>query len=272
VLVDESSMVSLKLWGALAQMKMTGNIFFVFGDCAGQFLPITDSHRAELLEGIERSRFMHSLCAGLRVEVHKYRRGTDYNHFNFVSSLYGGELSTALERAREAYPARGEAYQGTVLCVEHRCRMKVNEIANRRQAGQHKHLWVEAGKPTRGCANLPQGMFLWRGIILTAVGVDKTLKNGLRYQLSKLPSEEDANFEVQNINDRGEPVGETLSLDQERLSEILRLSHAMRYFSSQARTIVGGLRLSQTDHKHFSIRHLIVGLGRAGEGEGVEVE
>jgi hypothetical protein len=67
-------------------------------------------------------------------------------------------------------------------------------------------------------------------------------------------------------------VGESLSLNQERLTEILRLSHAISYFSSQARTIVGGLRLSQTDHKFFSVRHLIVGLGRAGEGEGVEVE
>jgi hypothetical protein len=149
----------------------------------------------------------------------------------------------------------------------------VNEQPNRRQAGtQTKYLEIKAGTPTRGCANLPQDMYVWEGMILTAVGADKQLKNGLRYQVLKLPGEEEENFEVQNFNDRGGLVGALLSVEQQRLATTLRLSHAICYFSSQARTIVGGLRLSQTRSRHFSLRHLIVGLGRAGEGMGVEVE
>ena len=46
VLIDEMSMVSLQLWTALAQMHSTGNKFFIFGDCKGQFLSIQDQHRA----------------------------------------------------------------------------------------------------------------------------------------------------------------------------------------------------------------------------------
>ena len=50
---------------------------------------------------------------------------------------------------------------------------------------------------------------------------------------------------------------------KEELGEQMRLPHAIAYFSSQARTIYSGLRLTQTSHKLFTMRRLIVGLGRA---------
>ena len=87
-----------------------------------------------------------------------------------------------------------------------------------------------------------------------------------------MPAGEVLEFTVQNIDDRGDSVGEPLLLDQKKLAATLRLSHALCYFSSQSRTIVGGLRLSQTGSPRFSLRHLIVGLGRAPEGCVVEVE
>jgi len=52
----------------------------------------------------------------------------------------------------------------------------------------------------------------------------------------------------------------------------LRLTHALCYYSCQARTIHGPLRLAQTDSRWFTLRHLIVGLGRAPAGNCVEVE
>ena len=51
----------------------------------------------------------------------------------------------------------------------------------------------------------------------------------------------------------------------------LRLQHAITYDSSQARTIYGPLRLEQTDHRHFSHRRLIVGLGRGPVGSQISV-
>jgi hypothetical protein len=263
--------VSIKLWSALANMQMTGNHFWLFGDCEGQFLPIQDQHRTKLLEGLDRCDFIHDLTNGLRVEVKKYRRGTDQAHFNFVGSVYGTPLELALARAKEAYPARGEGFEGVTLVVDHRCRMLVNEQANRRMAPAG-HVMLKAGAPIRDCANHPQNMRVWVGLILTALGTEKPLKNGLRYRVVRLPHGEEETFSVQQVNDRDEAVGEVLALDGARMSASLRLSHAICYFSCQARTITGGLRLSQTNHKFFTIRHLVVGLGRGPEGHCIEVE
>ncbi len=106
-----------------------------------------------------------------------------------------------------------------------------------------------------------------------AVGSDKILKNGLRYQVLKLPAGEEAkDFRVQNIDERGVKVGEAILVEPKKLALTLRLSHAICYFSCQARTITGGLRLSQTNHKFVTRRHLVVGLGRGPEGHCIEVE
>ena len=267
VLVDEASMVSLKIWAALAKMHSTGNRFFVFGDCK-QFLPITDSHRAHLLEGIERSDFLHTLTNGLRVEVRRYRRGTDYPFFRFVGSLYDLDLPTALAAARERYPARGDAFDGTTLCVDHRCRVMVNERVNRRTAPAG-YITLPAGEAIKGCANLPQDMRIWVGIVLVAVGQDKELKNGLRFQVVELSAEQ---LTLRGVDDNGTLLGIPFVIPAERAAQCLRLTHCLCYFSVQARTIKGPLRLAQTGHPYFTIRHLIVGCGRAPEGSVVEVE
>ena len=209
VLIDEMSMVSVAIWAALAQMKMTGSSFWVFGDCQGQFMPIQDQARVALLDNLETSDFLHSLCNGLRVEVKRYRRGTDEAHFNFVGQIYGTSLESALDAARERYPARGTAYAGTTLVVDHRCRVLVNEHCNRRLAGQ-EHILVKAGPPTRGCANLAQDMRIFKGIILIALGTAPPLRNGLRYKVVELPTA-DKDYMVQNVNDRGDLVGEVFS-------------------------------------------------------------
>ena len=64
IIVDELSMVSLRMWSLLATMQFIGNVFVCLGDPDGQFLPIADQHRHEQLEGIDRSDFMHTLCRG----------------------------------------------------------------------------------------------------------------------------------------------------------------------------------------------------------------
>ena len=51
----------------------------------------------------------------------------------------------------------------------------------------------------------------------------------------------------------------------------LLLCYAYTYHKSQARTIKGSIRLAQTDHTYFSLRHLIVGLGRSPLGQDVQV-
>ena len=147
----------------------------------------------------------------------------------------------------------------------------VNRDVNRCLSASREFVVVEAGPPTRGCANLPQDMRIWRGIVLMAVckTSDAMLRNGLQYHALDWAGDD---FKLACINDDAQLLGEPSVVSREVVAEKLRLMHALCYFSTQARTIRGPLRLAQTDHPHFGIWRLIVGLGRAPDGSCVEVE
>jgi hypothetical protein len=120
-------------------------------------------------------------------------------------------------------------------------------------------------------ANQPQKMRIWSGIVLMAIvgSAHKLLKNGLRYRVEEVA----ATAGLVRIDDAGAGArGEPLQMSLEDVARDLRITHALRYYSCQARTIHGPLRLAQTDSRWFTLRHLIVGLGRAPCGVCVEVE
>jgi hypothetical protein len=73
-------------------------------------------------------------------------------------------------------------FKGTTLVVDHRCRTTVNRDVNRCLSASREFTVVEAGPPMSGCANLPQDMRIWRGIVPMAVckTSDAVLRNGLR--------------------------------------------------------------------------------------------
>ena len=134
-------------------------------------------------------------------------------------------------------------------------------------------------------ANLPQDMKIWEGIVLMARvkgGMLKvkqedddwvTLQNGRRYQVVAIAVTEGGatEFEMACVDDEDKKVSETFMMSEEDLARTMRLTHAFTYYSSQARTIRGELRLCDTDHRHFTLRTLIVGLGRAPRGDIVQV-
>ena len=195
IIVDESSMVPLSMWSALLNLKFTGNMIIVAGDMDGQFQPIADQHQLEKLEGFDRSDFMHDLCNGLRVEMVKYRRGKGLgsDHFSFTGRLYpqtGISLAGALQAARHKYPASGHIFNGTTLCISHRCRMLVNREANI-AAARSDAVIVEAGKVPQSLANQPQNMMVSVGMVLMAVcsSNEKLIKNGLRYKVLGISTE-----------------------------------------------------------------------------------
>ena len=102
------------------------------------------------------------------------------------------------------------------------------------------------------------------------MSVDRHIKNGLRYKVVSILTN-DKTFELVAIDDDGAATGESFVMSETDLSLNMRLTHAITYFSSQARTIKGSLRLEQTSAKLFTIRHLIVGLGRAPNGRDIQV-
>ena len=127
-------------------------------------------------------------------------------------------------------------------------------------------------------ANQPQDMKVWEGIVLVARcgSTEKFLKNGVRYKLLAIIAESDTEdyeaasqkIEMTAVDDEDKPTGTSFELTREELGSKMRLSHAITYFSSQARTVHGGLRLTQT----ITCRHLIVGLGRGPVGADIQVE
>ena len=61
----------------------------------------------------------------------------------------------------------------------------------------------------------------------------------------------------------------TVPLDD--VAHVLRLTHAMCYYTVQGRTFRSHMVLLDTDHRHFSRRALIVGLSRATNGRLVHI-
>jgi hypothetical protein len=307
LLIDEISMVSRKMWAQLARYRFSGSKFFLFGDPL-QFGPIQDQGKGPL--DFDHP-FFFRLCNGLQLHLNKFRRGGDAGHFSFVGSLYppcSPSLQDALERARASYPCSGrpvgtvlcvshaarvaqlikapEAVSGlanlpqdmhvwpglalgTVLCVSHAARVRHNAEMNERLAPQDAQL-IKAPEAVSGVANMPQDMRVWPGLVLMAVcqSSHKVLKNGLRYRIDELGK----SLTLLCIGDKGEPHGEPFTLAVDEVAKSLRLTHALCYYSTQARTIYGPLRLAQTSHRMFTLTHAIVGLGRGPTGADIEVE
>jgi hypothetical protein len=113
-------------------------------------------------------------------------------------------------------------------------------------------------------------MRVWVGLVLMAVcgSSHKVLKNGLRYRVETLGE----SLTLIRVGDSGEPRGEPFALAVVEVAKNLRLTHAMCYYATQARTIHGPMRLAQNWHRMFTLTHLIVGLGRGPSGDDIEVE
>ena len=271
-LVDEGSMVSIRLWAALQTLQFTGAVFVVFGDWDGQLSPISDRDIQEIWKQLPTSDFMHQLVNGLHVQVNKYRRGTDVDHYNFVKSIYprdnAEDLHSALIRARLRYPVKFSRFTGTTLCLTNKCRVAINERVNQLLApAEHKLIKVT---PNRRAAKTPQDMRIWPGIVLMGACTDNAnVKNAIRYKVLEVTEQ---SARLVQVNDKDEHIGKEYELTHTEIGQKLLLSHAITYDSSQARTIYGPLLLTQTSHRNMTLRRLIVGLGRSPSGEHVEVE
>ena len=274
IILDEASMIPLSMWGAFAMLRSMGHIFFIMGDFEGQYLPIQDRHRTELLHEFDWSDFMHWMVNGLHIELRKYRRGADYEHFKLVASIYprnNVSLEDALKLVHQKYPVVGEC-GGVHLCKSHWARRQINERTNLRLKPDdaiHVKISEEVLEKTNFLDNKPQDMFVWIGLIVIGCGKRGIVKNGLRYRIVDI---KDSWFSINHIDDDDHLVGDNrIELGTDELALNTRLSHAVTYFSQQARTIKSPLRLLNTESDNFEIRDLIVGLGRAPEGRLVSV-
>jgi hypothetical protein len=285
VIIDEGGQVPISLWSVIAAYKFTGTRVFVFGDFAGQLPPIADARRFDLWKSLPDSDFMHDLCGGLHVHMQKFRRKNqtedgayvpaDRAHFDFTLSIYPPktgpeELHDAVALARKRYPVfRARDEYATTLTVTNSARKIINARVNKRLAPPGAiHV------PYEGCVDSAQSILVWPGIVLqSAVTTDVKglkLKNALRYKVLSVTADI---TELIRIDDN-EKEDKTVRgmLPTKDLAAKMRLTHAITYDSSQSRTLHGGVRLTQTSHRHMSLRRLVCGLGRAPAGADVEVE
>ena len=74
------------------------------------------------------------------------------------------------------------------------------------------------------------------------------------------------------VTDEDQEIGENFIIAADDLVKKICLSYATTYFSSQAHTINGPLRLAQISRTNFILRHILVGLGRGPVSQHIEVD
>ena len=136
LIIDEVSMISLAVFAYLVESLFVGSTFVVIGD-EFQIPPIASN--IQRWKRLPQSDFMHDLCGGLVVKLHKFRRRQldpltglsapgDWAHFSNVGSLYPGLdgcedalLPEAIRKARLMYPYTGAEVVRTTLWSQTSC-------------------------------------------------------------------------------------------------------------------------------------------------------
>ena len=169
IIIDEASQVHTNLWASIAEYQLLGCRFIIMGDFKGQYLPIGDPFAA-LLEGIEDSSLMHSLCGGLHVHLSQnHRCKEDPAHFDFYCSIYDMPADDTLELARAMtvrFPPKDllDDPADHYLCLSHATRIRLNAFFNDRARGPGSYLVKKVECP--GAPTEPQDMWLCVGMEL----------------------------------------------------------------------------------------------------------
>ena len=95
-------------------------------------------------------------------------------------------------------------------------------------------------------------MLLWPGIVL--IGCLAVSKHGIQNGVL---------FTVESVTRETVVLASGMSLTHSHAKSCLRLSFAQTYASCQGSEFDGPLRLHDTSHKFFSLKHFFVGLSRA---------
>ena len=142
----------------------------------------------------------------------------------------------AVAHARGRYPAAGQLFFWTTLCITHKCRVFVNSVVNSALA-RSDAVFVPAVHEGWKDANQPQDMRVWTGIVLIARcgSKEKNLKNGVRYKLLAITAESDSddeeaanpNFEMTAVDAEDKQLGTSFVLTIQELGSKMRLSHAI---------------------------------------------
>jgi hypothetical protein len=155
------------------------------------------------------------------------------------------------------YPWNGEKID-YYLCISHQSRMRINRRENLAAADAHdRKLFVPSVGELKGAASQPQDMWIWEGLQLIGAGSRRKVLNGVLYIVVSFTEESIS------IRPHEDFQANAVQLSLAEASECLRLCYAAVYYSCQGRTLKEQhVMLLDTDHPHFSMRHLYVGASR----------
>ncbi len=148
-------------------------------------------------------------------------------------------------------------------------------------------MWIWPGIELLGCVRQTKRGGVTNGVIYNVVAFDAEAKTVVLRMLERFarvdfdaPLEEtedaeaasDASAEEDEEEDDDEGKEGEMALSFERVSRELRLTHALCYASVQGDTKEGSVMLCDVFHRHFTVRHLILGMSRARHGRNVMID
>ena len=193
---------------------------------------------------------------GARLELTQNHR-SDEALFSFYTGLGIGrtprDLTEAIEDARTRFPRRPGTPRYT-LVLTHAARMLVNRLRNLEEKPESA-IFYRATRTKRG-ENLPQNMWIFPGQEL--VGAGGRVRKGLFVTVMAATTE-------------GLVLDDGTTLSAKEAVECLRLSHCITHAACQGLTLKGRVRLAETSHPAFGLKHLYVGSSRCTAASLLEV-
>ena len=248
---EELTQMEHQLWADVCKLALGGVKVILCGDFA-QFLACCESHVGRSVpEGaLEQSHMILDLSQGNRLTLTENRR-SDQVLYDFYKSLASRPLDEALQEARIRFPVTSRP--ATTIVISHARRRHLNTQRNLAEKPSNA---VFFRAPVTGDRKGPQSMWLWSG--LTVVGAGGAIKKGVVETVAHATLEEVVLHS-----------GTRLTAHQAVRS--LRLAYALTYPSVQGLTIPHVVRLDCTENRHWTWKHLYVGVSRCTAHDLLEV-
>ena len=210
------------------------------------------------------SDLLYELAGGNRCFLDTNQR-SDEVIFTFAKSLRqpGADVKERLAAAKLQFkmqlPARIPDH---ILVMSHHKRMRYCEQLNNLNKPEGA---MKVEKPaTLNCRDecQPQSMYVWPGMKIMG---QKTLKDVcVKSQMYEIVTCDDKAFRIRTN-------GAISIVPTSRACELLRLTDALTYQRAQGLTLAGLVVLADTNHAHFELEHLNVGVTRATHSNLVEI-
>ena len=244
-------MLRLALLASFEQLRLNGTYFCCFGDFA-QINPVSNSWRGATIapDAFEKSKLFKAWCPKVFTLTRCHR--SDEDTFRFYCSLPSLPLEDAKRLARERFPAKGDCDWNIV--ISHSRRHRINR--DRQKSFCEGKETVSIPKYSDPAFKCCVGTRL-----LGSNNSYKAIHNGGLYHVTALG--EGIHLEDEH--------GVKFIVTAEQVAKHLRLSWAVTYPAIQGRTLQGTVGVWDADSKHFSCKHLYVGVSRATYGSKVSV-